>query len=193
MIAAATPMRTSVSANVTSRCTTTRSHAAIRPMPPARTGPVTAAIVGTAASIKPLERPNDRRRVGRPAARPLLEIGAGAERRRVWVSTIDRTAPSAIAGLGAVERNVQVGDELAGQRVAVGRRVERDRGDAAGDVEMDEFVTVPMFARSPSLRGGSVKPDRGQPLRRFTLPRRSRRGTPRPRRGGGCGASAAAR
>ena len=56
MIAGATPMRTSVNANVTSGCTTTRSHDAISPMPPARTGPSTAAIVGAARSIEPFER-----------------------------------------------------------------------------------------------------------------------------------------
>ena len=39
MIAGATPMRTSVKANVSARSTTTRSHDAISPMPPARTGP----------------------------------------------------------------------------------------------------------------------------------------------------------
>src|SRR3954454_8897038 len=60
MIAGATPIRTSVNANVIDDSTTTRSHAAITPIPPARTGPLTAAITG--APIVPrrsIARTND--------------------------------------------------------------------------------------------------------------------------------------
>ena len=66
MIAAATPILTSVRAKPTSRCTTTRSHDAINPIPPARTGPLTAAIVGTSASISRVKA----RTIGRESGTP---------------------------------------------------------------------------------------------------------------------------
>ena len=96
MIAAATPMRTSVRAKVTSDCTTTRSHAAISPSPPARAGPATAAIVGTGAVHQPLQA---RRRSARESAGPVrrsLRSAPAQNTGGVWSTTTTRTLPSAM-------------------------------------------------------------------------------------------------
>ena len=136
MIAGATPMRTSVKAKVTDRCTTTRSHDAIRPSPPARTAPPTAATVGLFGVHQTLEDAHHRCRVGR-AAGAFLQIGAGAERRAV-VRQHDDT--NARGRLDLVESLAELGHELARQRVAVVLGVERDRRDPGVDVESDDLI-----------------------------------------------------
>ena len=125
MIAAATPMRTSVNAKVVEECTTTRSQAAIKPIPPARTAPLTAAIVGRSVSIRRSSASDERAGVGGLVG-ALLEVGAGAERR---AAVGEHDGPGVLL-LGGVDPLVQLGDELARQRVAVLLRVERDRRDA---------------------------------------------------------------
>ena len=65
MIAAATPMRTSVSANVVESCTTTRSQAAISPIPPAPHGTVDRRDGRSFGVHQPLERVDERPGVGR--------------------------------------------------------------------------------------------------------------------------------
>ena len=93
MIAAATPMRTSVSANVRSRCATTRSHDAMRPIPPARAGPSTAAIVGTSASISRRRARTIGEESGAPVRRSLRSAPA-QNAGGTWVRTMARTDPS---------------------------------------------------------------------------------------------------
>ena len=139
MIAAATPMRTSVRANVIASSTTTRSHDAINPMPPARAGPFTAAIVGTSASIRRVSTRDERPRVGRPVA-PLLEVGAGAERRR-RVGQHDRPCrPVGDRRLGRIEGDDEVGHQPGGQGVAVPRGVEGDGRHAIRHGEADDWL-----------------------------------------------------
>ena len=141
MIAAATPMRTSVKAKMMSDCTTARSHDAISPTPPARAGPFTAAIVGAATSINRFIAPTIGAESDGPERRSLRSApaqNAGA----TWVSTMTRPAPDVDRRLGDVEGRVEVADELPGQRVAVGRRVEGDRDDLVLDGDVDQLVLI---------------------------------------------------
>ena len=133
MIAAATPMRTSVRAKVTSLRTTTRSHDAISPIPPARTGPVDGGDRRHGGVHQPLRTA---RTTGAESGGPLrrsLRSAPAQNAGGVWVSTIDADGAVGDRGLGAVEGGVQIADELARQRVAVGGGVERDRRHAVGD------------------------------------------------------------
>ena len=92
MIAGATPIRTSVKANVIDELTTTRSHAAISPIPPARTGPSTAAITGAGVVARRWMALTNEVESTRPVARsfrsaPAQKTGA------VCVRTITRACP----------------------------------------------------------------------------------------------------
>ena len=74
---------------------------------------------------QPFERADERAGVGGLVG-ALLEVGAGAERR---AAVGEHDGPGVLL-LGSVDPLVQLGDELARQRVAVLLRVERDRRDA---------------------------------------------------------------
>ena len=98
MIAGATPIRTSVNANVVDGATTTRSHAAISPTPPARTGPFTAAIVGRSLSLSRFSAFT----IGDESTLPVPRSLRSAPAQNVvpvWVRTIARGG----RGLGDVE------------------------------------------------------------------------------------------
>ena len=132
MIAGATPMRTSVKANVIVGLTTTRSQAAISPMPPARTGPSTAAIDGAGCDrAAPSRAMNEVESPTRPVT-AFLQVGAGAEHRG-RVGEDDHAHPGLVC---LVERSVQgLDQQLPGQSVAVGGRIERDGGDPSSHLD----------------------------------------------------------
>ena len=106
-------MRTSVRANVTSRLHD--DEVARRHQPDAagaRPAPSTAAIVGAAASISRFSARTIGAESGGPV-RALLEVGAGAERRRRVGQHDDADRAVGDCRLGDVERRVEVADELA--------------------------------------------------------------------------------
>ena len=116
--------------------TTTRSHDAISPMPPARTAPSTAAIVGQRRVHQPLHhaRPSGASRAGRSGRsfRSAPAQNAGPS----WRSTIDPGVDDVRVERIARGRSTQ----LARQRVAVVRGVERDRGDCRRRSRPDELT-----------------------------------------------------
>ena len=109
------------------------SAAAIRPSPPARAGPPTRATTGFGHSQTRREHVAQHRRPARVAGSRTPRRSPSGRRRsrrpaRCGVSTTTRTASSATAAASAAE---QLGHQRRGQRVAVVRAVQGERGDAA--------------------------------------------------------------
>ena len=122
-----------------------RSHASASPSAPASTCPLAAHSVGLPSS--PISR---NRRGKRSVPKCLCTSGASAAKPPrspprentfscVEVSTTQRTASSSRA---AVERGDQVVEQLVRERVAGLGLVERDRGDAVGDLVADGLVAA---------------------------------------------------
>ena len=136
MIAAATPMRTSVNAKVVDR-----GRRRGRTTPSARCrrrGRRRSRRRSSAHGVsirRSSARTNGPESIGPPSDRSFRS--APAQNAGAAVREHDR---SGIGGLGAVERVVQFGEQLPRECVAVRLRVERDRRDAVGDVEIDDVV-----------------------------------------------------
>ena len=133
-MAGATPTRTSVKANVLASAATAMSAAAMRPRPPARAWPLTRTMTGTALSTM------DVRMAGMRSGAALPRSDRSAPEQNtvpVPVSTTARTSGSPVASRNACLQLRQQGGR---ERVAVGRRVERQRPDAVAMLHADQHI-----------------------------------------------------
>ena len=134
MIAAATPMRTSVRAKLVDVVHDHEVAGRHQPDPAGADGALHGGDRRAVGVHQPFERVDHRARIGRPLG-ALLEVGAGTEG-RTEMGQHDR---SGALLLGDVDRLVQLGQQLARQRVAVVLRVERDGRDPVDHLRRDDL------------------------------------------------------
>ena len=133
-MAGATPTRTSVKANVLASAATAMSAAAMRPRPPARAWPLTRAMTGTGLSTMDVRMSG--MRLG--AAVPRSERSA-PEQNTVPVPGEHDGPHVGVTGC-VTQRLLQLRQEARRERVAVVRRVERQRADPVVVLHVDQHV-----------------------------------------------------